>query len=256
MLRLARSAAVPMAVLLMVVGLGSGLAGAKLGQLYERNRMCCGLPKWRNLQVSIREAIGLTRFHSQIGQDKWILESVFPEIEDGYFLDVGSGDGTVDSNTKALESRGWRGICIDPFPSHMEDRTCQMLKEVVFSEAGKLVTFQASGELGGITETLGAWKDRALEARAVEFTTTTLRDILERSNAPRFIHFVSLDIEGAELEALKAFPFETHRIGALAVEHNYEEPKRSAILALLKRHGYRRTHSWQQDDFYLPERRR
>jgi hypothetical protein len=127
-----------------------------------------------------------------------------------------------------------------------------MLKEVVFSEAGKRVRFQASGEIGGITDTLGVWKERALNAPTVEFTTLTLGDILERTNAPRFIHFVSLDIEGAELEALKGFPFDRYKLGALAVEHNDEEPKRSEIARLMKSHGYRRSHSWQQDDFYLP----
>ena len=80
-----------------------------------------------------------------------------------------------------------------------------MLKEVVYSEAGRRMTFHVSGEIGGITETLGVWKDRALKAPSTELTTTTLRDLLARENAPAFIHFISLDIEGAELEALKAF---------------------------------------------------
>ena len=38
-----------------------------------------------------------------------------------------------------------------------------MLKEVVFSEAGRRMTFHVSGEIGGINETLGVWKDRALK---------------------------------------------------------------------------------------------
>jgi FkbM family methyltransferase len=241
-----------MAMLLVVVALASGFAGAKIGKQYERNRACCQTPRGRNIWLSIRETLGLVTFPSQIGQDKWVLETVFPDVKDGFFVDVGSADGTLLSNTKALERKGWRGICIDPFPTNMEGRTCQMLKEVVFSEAGKRVRFQASGEIGGITDTLGVWKERALNAPTVEFTTLTLGDILERTNAPRFIHFVSLDIEGAELEALKGFPFDRYKLGALAVEHNDEEPKRSEIARLMKSYGYRRSHSWQQDDFYLP----
>ena len=66
------------------------------------------------------------------------------------------------------------------------------------------------------------------------------------------IHFVSLDIEGAELEALTAFPFETTRVGAWAIEHNLEEPKRTRIAELLRRHGYVRVHTYKQDDFYAP----
>jgi hypothetical protein len=68
-------------------------------------------------------------------------------------------------------------------------------------------------------DTLGKHKDWVQKARTVE-TAVTLGDILERANAPRFIHFVSLDIEGAELEALKGFPFDKYEIGVLAVEHN------------------------------------
>ena len=244
---------------LFVLGLvatGSGYVAFKVGRQYERNRMCCDTPRPRNLWLSMRELMGQSRFYSQIGQDKWVLETVFPNVKDGFFLDVGSGDGTALSNTKALEERGWRGICIDPFPKNMEGRTCQMLKEVVFSESGKRMQFQASGDVGGIRDTLGKWKGEALGAPTVEFTTVTLRDVLESTRAPQLIHFISLDIEGAELEALKAFPFDKYKIGAMAVEHNDEEPKRTEIEALMRRHGYRRVHSWYQDDFYLPDRSR
>ncbi|MGB2716329.1 MAG: FkbM family methyltransferase [Vicinamibacterales bacterium] len=243
-------------VVLAAVATGSGYMGLRVGRQYERNRLCCDTPRPRNLWLSAREVFGQARFYSQIGQDKWVLETVFPDVKNGFFLDVGSGDGTQLSNTKALEEHGWRGICIDPFPTNMEGRTCQMLKEVVFSESGKRMQFQASGEVGGIRDTLGKWKGEALGAPTVEFTTVTLRDVLENTRAPKFIHFVSLDIEGAELEALKAFPFDQYKIGAMAVEHNDEEPKRTEIEALMRRHGYRRVHSWQQDDFYVPERGR
>lgn len=243
-------------IVLGFVATGSAYVAFKVGRQYERNRMCCDTPRPRNLWLSMRELMGQSRFYSQIGQDKWVLETVFPNVKDGFFLDVGSGDGTALSNTKALEERGWRGICIDPFPKNMEGRTCQMLKEVVFSESGKRMQFQASGDVGGIRDTLGKWKGEALGAPTVEFTTVTLRDVLENTRAPQLIHFISLDIEGAELEALKAFPFDKYKIGAMAVEHNDEEPKRSEIEALMRRHGYRRTHSWYQDDFYVPERSR
>ena len=122
-----------------------------------------------------------------------------------------------------------------------------MLKEVVFSEAGRRVSFQASGGPGGVSDTLGIWKEKAMDAATVELTTTTLGDILARTKAPTFIHFMSLDIEGAELESLKAFFFDTHKLGALAVEHNYESPKRDQIEALMKSHGYVRFHAWAQD---------
>jgi hypothetical protein len=65
---------------------------------------------------------------------------------------------------------------------------------------------------------------------------------------------MSIDIEGAELEALKGLDFSRYRIGALTVEHNFEEPKRSEIRSLLERNGYRLARSIEQDDYYLESR--
>jgi hypothetical protein len=221
---------------------------------YEANRECCQVPILRNLAVTLGELRGQRVYPSEIGQDKWVLETMFPGVTNGFFVDVGSGHGTIGSNTVALERRGWTGICIDPFPVHMEGRTCQMFKEVVFSEAGKHMTFRAARGLAGLQATLGRWNTTAMQAPAVDFTTTTLASVLERGHAPAFVQFVSLDIEGAEYEALKAFPFDRVKVGSWTIEHNREEPKRSNIRTLLEAHGYARVHSFKQDDYYAPVR--
>jgi FkbM family methyltransferase len=220
--------------------------------LFLENRRCCQLSFMRNLQVTLDELRGLTEYRSEIGQDKWVLEKVFPGVTNGYFVDVGSGHGTIGSNSRTLEERGWKGVCIDPFPTHMEGRTCKMFKEVVFSKPGLVMAFHTAGGLGGIADTLGKWNETAARAPTVNVTTGTLDNILARAGAPPFIHFISLDVEGAELEALRAFPFDRYRVGAWTIEHNLEEPKRSQIVALLARHGYLRVNEWHQDDFFVP----
>jgi FkbM family methyltransferase len=246
------------AVLLVAVALGVGFVGLKFWVHYRIDAECCQLPLSRSLVVTAKEKLGLVTFYSQTGEDKWVSEAVFPGVKNGFFLDVGSGDGTFISNTKALEQKGWTGICVDAFPRNMQDRTCQIFKEVVFSKAGERVQFWAAEDWGGITDdTFGVPKDKmqkyneALNARTVEFTTVTLADILERAKAPRFIHYVSMDIEGGELHALKGFPFDKYQIGALTVEHNYLEPKRSEMKALMESHGYTRVHTLNRDDLYV-----
>jgi hypothetical protein len=225
-----------MAVLLVAVALGSGFV------------------------VSAQKIQEGATFYSQMGQDKWVSEVVFPGVTNGFFLDVGSGDGTFMSNTKALEQRGWTGICVDPFPRNMQDRSCQIFKEVVFSKAGERVKFWAAEEWrewSGIVDTLEPLHKENMHKetapRIVEFTTVTLAEILERAKAPRFIHYVSLDIEGGEINALKGFPFDKYEIGALTVEHNFAEPKRSEIKALMESHGYKRVHTLDRDDCYVPK---
>jgi len=216
------------------------------------NRQCCDFSPLQMLRMTAREAIGGVTYPSEIGQDKWVIGRMFPGVSTGFFLDVGSGHGTIGSNTKALEELGWTGICVDPFPSHMEGRTCRMERVVVSSAAGRTVKFHTHSGLGGIADSLGKWKAEAEKSPAVELTTTTLGRVLDGANAPSFIHFLSLDIEGAELEALRGVPFDKYRFGAMAIEHNDEEPKRSDLLKFLEEKGYRRVHSYKQDDFYAP----
>jgi len=248
-----------MALLLITVALGSAAVGLKLGTRYQINSECCSIPLSRSVILSVKEKLGLTRFHAGLGEDKWVTEAVFPGVRNGFFLDVGAGDGTLWSKTKALEEKGWRGICVDPFPQNMQDRTCQVFREVVFSEAGKQVKFWNGGQgdkngfWGGIIDTLG-YQAKAIMSTApsVELTTVTLGDILERAKAPRFIHFVVLDIEGGELNALKGFPFDKYKIGALAVEHFSVEPRRSEIGKLMESHGYKRVFTRYQNDYYVP----
>jgi hypothetical protein len=226
--------------------------GIEAGKQYAINRECCDFSLAQTLSTTFREAITGYRYPSEIGQDKWVIVKMFPGVTNGFFLDVGSGHGTIGSNTKALEDAGWTGICVDPFPTHMEGRTCRMEKVVVSSIAGQVVKFHAHEGLGGIADTLGKWKEEASKSPIVEFTTTTLGDVLRQAHAPAFIHFMSIDIEGAELEALKGIPFDSYRFGAMAIEHNDEEPKRTDILKFLEARGYRRVHSFKQDDFYAP----
>jgi len=252
---LSKAALSMIALLLVVVALGSGYLGVKLEVWHQKYASCCQLSLLRSIATRAKEILGFAKSYSQTGQDKWVSEAVFPGVRDGFFVDVGSGDGTNESNTKALEEKGWTGICIDAFPRHMENRTCQVVKAVVFSEAGKRVKFWAGGDWGGILDDpvgVPKHKMQTYEAPTVEFTTETLGDILDRAKAPRFINYMSMDIEGGELEALKAFPFDHYQIGALTVEHWFNEPKRTQTKELLESHGYNRVHTWIQDDYYMP----
>lgn len=228
----------------------------KVGQRSVWNTWCCGLESRRdNLRVSVAELLHLTRWYGQSGQDKWVAEVVFPRERHGFFVDVGSADGTHNSNTKALEERGWTGICIDPFPKHMEGRTCSMVRGVIYSRSGERVRFESPG---GTEDEGGAGSIVSTPTPNVpfaEFTTMSLTDVLAQQHAPRYINYISMDIEGAEFEALRGFPADTYRVGAWTIEHNYETAKRAAIRGWMVQHGYAFAHTWLQDDYYVDARR-
>ena len=128
-----------------------------------------------------------SQYHSKYGQDRWVAHIVFPDIRNGFYVDVGCGDGVIGSNTKIFDDLGWKGICIDPFPTNMQTRTAEVFKEVVYSEPGRQIRFRASGLIGGIVDHLDYTKDWDKNAEIVEFTTSTLDEILSRANAPNYI---------------------------------------------------------------------
>jgi len=202
---------------------------------------------------AIRHAIGLHAFHGLTGQDLWVLHTVHPGVTDGFFVDLGSADGVAISNTRALERAGWTGICIDPFPRNMETRTCQTFAEAVDSTGGRTVEFQNPGGFsGGILDYAGLWVSDERKADTTAVTTTTLEDILRRAKAPKFIHYLNVDIEGAEYEALRVFPFDEYRFGAITIEHNNLEDRRAMIRDLLVKNGYRLEWAIRDQDWYVP----
>lgn len=200
-----------------------------------------------------RYAFGLEQFQGITGQDLWVLNSVHPGVENGFFVDLGSADGFEISNTWLLEQQGWSGICIDPFPRNMASRSCQVFEEAVDDKGGRTVKFQNPGSYsGGILDYAGWWVSDSDKKSAVEVNTATLADILRRAQAPKFIHYMNVDIEGAEYEALRSFPFDEYAIGAMTIEHNDVEERRDSIRALLRENGYRLKWAIRDQDWYVP----
>jgi FkbM family methyltransferase len=241
------------ALLILILCGAAGVVGFRAGEANVLYNLAGEITKAEDRLPAVADyAIGRAGSYSLYGQDLWLLNHIYPGQSDGFFVDLGSADGEEASNSKLLESRGWRGICIDPFPSNMEGRSCRMFKEVVDSEAGRTVHFQQPGQFaGGILDYAGWWVDAKARERTVELTTTTLADILREGQAPPFIHYLSIDIEGAEYEALRTFPFDEYRFGAITIEHNEVQDRRMAIRRLLESHGYRLERAILDQDWYV-----
>jgi len=229
----------------------SAYFGARVGMNYKQNHLLFELSQRDSLSAALQQAFGIRRYYAAGQQDMWVALAVEPGKRDGYYVDVGSADGVVHSNTYIFDRMGWKGICIDPFPTNMGKRTCQMFRQPVFSESGKKVSFRAAGENGGIVDTMNRYKDANSNAQVVEFVTATLDEILDKAKAPRHIDYVSIDVEGAELDALRGFSLDKYEVDAFTIEHNNEKDKREAMRQLLESKGYARVRSWMVDDWYV-----
>jgi SAM-dependent methyltransferase len=205
---------------------------------------------------------------SQLGADMWVLQQF---SQAGFFLDVGCGDGLSElSNSLLLEQNGWRGLCIDAFPRNFSTRTSSIVVQaVLYSEKDKNVEFIVphfsndflgnnlagitSNDFGGIATELGLHREVVTRNAQdiVTLKTSLLHELLETYKAPPFMEYMNLDIEGSEYEVLRTFPFERYRFGCISLEHNFEEPKRTAMEELLLKHKYIKVREVEFDDWYV-----
>lgn len=196
---------------------------------------------------------------SQLGADDWVLS----HYKKGYFVDAGCCDGEYISNTYKLEKLGWSGICIDVFPTNFEKRpNSKVIEAALYGIKDLELDFIISKapEISGIGDFLGKKGTAAYTGwepyidKIIKVKTQLLHEILDANNAPEFIEYLSIDIEGVELEVLKTFPFDKYKFGCISLEHNYEEPRRTQIKNLLKSKGYTYIKQVKADDWFMLEK--
>ena len=197
--------------------------------------------------------------YSQLNQDINVI-TFFSNLPDLYFIDLGAHDGKTISNTFLLETKlDWKGICSEPLPrSFQKLKQCRKVicdNNAVFNQSGLSLEFSDSLMTSGITEYIdspyGKWKNTNVCKIIVK--TLTLQDLLDKYDAPKIIHYFSLDTEGTELEILKSVDFSIYTFLYINLEHNYVEPKRSEMRTLLSNNGYLYKGENKWDDDYIHE---
>lgn len=179
------------------------------------------------------------KFHSQAGQDEWVIRRVFDYKVGGYFVDAGAFDGVHLSNTYWLERHlGWSGLCIEADPRTFEDlqraRRCACANTCLGSAGGRVELIIGRGPYSGAAETRRPVEVLEDDGATIKPTPTVPLDrLLEEYGAPEVIDYLSLDVEGMEEEVMATFPFEQRRFLCATIER----PSK-ALRALLAEKGY------------------
>ena len=187
----------------------------------------------------------LDHYQSQIFQDVFVL-TMLANKRNGYFVEIGVGDGRTLSNTHMLEKQfGWTGLLAEPNPafhaSIRAERSALLDTRAVYATTGERLDFAAfgiGGELSGLTETLRPRAD-AGNQQTIQVDTVSLMDLLAHHKAPRVIDYLSVNTEGSEFEILKHLDTSRYLPLTLTVEHNFDAPRLDALKALLEPMGYR-----------------
>lgn len=181
----------------------------------------------------------------------------------GYFVELGANDGIDQSNTLYFEKyRNWQGVLVEPSPENFlrcfDNRSSNskiFCNACVSFEYGDRFVEIAFGDL--MSSSVGLESDivdAASHAKNGNRVTSlpiygavarTLNDILIEADAPLEIDFLSLDVEGAEIEVLKGIDHKMFSFKYICVEcrdiskmKQYLEPLNYQCIEKLTQHDY------------------
>jgi FkbM family methyltransferase len=194
------------------------------------------------------------------------------DFDSGYYVELGANDGRLSSNTLYYEQfRNWRGVLIEPAPNlYLKCRKNRSGQNQIVCAA--CVSFDYKDEFvkiiysDSMSVTLNVETDvgdgmahaelgrQFLKPWETVFTfgavARTLSSILLEASAPHVIDFLSLDVEGAELEVLKGVDHKAFKFRYMLVEcrdigrlQSYLEPLGYRLLERFNENDYMFEHA-------------
>ena len=138
-----------------------------------------------------------------------MLWRALKDVSNGFYVDVGANDPTVESVTKAFYDRGWRGINIEPV-IHFHNKLCVErpedinLRTAVGDKKGKAPFFEVvdTGLSTMNPEIAKKHSDELdFEIKQYDIPVSTLTDIINE-HVEGEVHFLKIDVEGYEKHSL------------------------------------------------------
>ncbi len=142
-----------------------------------------------------------------------ILHRALQDVQNGFYIDVGANDPVVDSVTKAFYDKGWHGINIEPeeefFHKLQIDRPNDINLNLAVSQTEKSIQFYVSKIRGWSTTDATTSQDPERDALFSQVRTVEAKSLDEicTQNSVKQIHFLKIDVEGAEKDVLQSFSF-------------------------------------------------
>ena len=179
----------------------------------------------------------------------------------GTYLEMGALNGVRFSNTYVFNKvLGWNGVLVELGPQNFAALQKNRPNEIANVHAGvcgekktlHYVEKPAQPAVGGIWEfSSPSFRDQWWKGIKLEDTPTIecepLKDILEKhATNTTYFDFFSLDIEGAELDALLSLDYSRVGFGIIFVEADeHNKRKNNALRMFLEKQGY--TFLWSKD---------
>lgn len=179
-------------------------------------------------------------YNSQDNQDKYLEETVFRGYKNGVFVDVGAHDGLSINNTLYFEKyNNWTGINIEPIKTIYDKLLINRPNSInincaVCNNDGETDFFYNTGHtemISGIKNTFDQRHLQRLQRENAEWGSTTelikvntkkMETIFDEYKISH-IHYLSIDVEGAEFEVIKSINFDKVFIDVIGFENNFND---------------------------------
>jgi len=194
-------------------------------------------------------------------EEKALVRQYFGNAGNGYFVEVGANEPVSDfSQTWHLEKLGWRGILIEPnralYDECVRTRPRSKPYNVACSSPDKIgvaelkIPYLADGTTDTGKAALETEIDHAgySRYRTERVRVVTLDSILEE-NGVDSIDFLSIDVEGTELDVLKGCNLERYRPRLILLEDKLVYLNKHLWL---KSKGYRLVKRTLFNNWYIP----
>jgi FkbM family methyltransferase len=201
------------------------------------------------LDTQVERNFGKTSF-SQEGEDI-LLSRIFEDRETGFYVDIGAHHPQRFSNTMFFYQKGWRGINIDALPGSMEafrkERPEDINLEIAVSDKVEELRFYIFNDLALSTfsRTLAEeykQKDEYSVAGEILLKTCRLEDIFIEHLLPgQRIDFMSVDVEGFEINVLKSNNWKIYRPQVILtefLEFDFNNFPDTELYCFMKNNGY------------------
>jgi len=180
---------------------------------------------------------------------EFVYESFFKNTRNGFFVDVGASDGICCSNTSLLEFHlGWNGVCIEPnitqYEQLIKNRGCNTYNICIGDEDSTKEFWEIHGDSYALSGLYEAYDSRHIErikkegdlVISKEIEVKKLSTLMNELNI-NHIDYLSIDVEGAELQVLKGIDFGKCLIDVMSIEDNGYSNANS-IIELLATHKF------------------
>lgn len=189
-----------------------------------------------------------------------MLWRALKHVSNGFYIDVGANDPTLDSITRAFYDRGWHGINIEPMQQYQDrlriERTNDINLAIAVGDTEGELTFYDIEDTGLSTMDAGiaaghAENGKKLQARPVQLVRL---DSICRQYVNGPIHFLKVDVEGFESAVLRGMDFKAFRPWILVIEATLPQTQTrntDAWQALVVAANYRFAYFDGLNDFYV-----